>query len=302
MSAKTRNLNRLAFALLASLSLPLRAEPDPAQAVELLPVSAKALQDAVGHAGDADTATLTPETVLVSPGVNELLPVALGHLNRIVTPFEHPVVTTVSTAQTQTKGRIVYVAPADEAPVTLYLTPGDNQDFALSLTLIPKRIPAREIRLSLAPASYKKLGKLQRQAQSGVGPAGPDQPAYVAQLKAIFRELGLQRTPRGFDLREPDLSEAIRCGQPALTTRTGQALEGHDMVILVGVATNGGRETIEIDERTCADLDGDVLAVAAWPKVVLAPGEATELYIARRRAPDEETTARPSLLTDGAHQ
>src|SRR5690606_36848499 len=127
-------------------------------------------QDAVGHAGDADKATLTPETVRVSPGVNELLPVALGHLNRIVTPFEHPVVTTVSNAQTQTKGRVVYVAPADEAPVTLYLTPGDNPEFALSLTLIPKRIPAREIRLSLGPDASKTLGKLQRQAQSGVGP------------------------------------------------------------------------------------------------------------------------------------
>ena len=301
MSAKTRNLNRLAFALLASLSLPLRAEPDPAQAVELLPVSARALQDAVRHAETEEPATLTPETVRVSPGVNELLPVALGHLNRIVTPFEHPVVTTVSTAQTQTKGRIVYVAPADEAPVTLYLTPGDNQDFALSLTLIPKRIPAREIRLSLDDESSKTLGKIQLKTKDdrGEGGVGIEPPEYVAQLKTIFRELGLQRTPRGFELREPEPSERIRCGQPALEIRTGQALEGRDMVILVGIARNRGYRTLEIDERTCAEIDGSVLAVASWPKVVLEPDEATELYVARRRSPEEEVMSRPSLLEGG---
>jgi len=39
-----------------------------------------------------------------------------------------------------------------------------------------------------------------------------------------------------------------------------------------------------------------VLAVAAWPKVALAPSESTELYVAIRRSTEESTTLRPSLL------
>ncbi|WP_036267542.1 type-F conjugative transfer system secretin TraK [Methylocaldum szegediense] len=301
MSDRTVRSNHLVVALLMSLSMPLHAEPDPAAGVELLPVSAKALQVALRQAETEEPTTLMPETVKVSPGVNELLPVAVGHLNRIVTPFDHPVVTTVSNAQTQTRGRVVYVAPNDETPITLYLTPGDNPEFALSLTLIPKRIPAREIRLTLDDESSKTLGKIQLKTKDdrGEGGVGIEPPEYVAQLKTIFRELGLQRTPRGFELREPEPSERIRCGQPALEIRTGQALEGRDMVILVGIARNRGYRTLEIDERTCAEIDGSVLAVASWPKVVLEPDEATELYVARRRSPEEEVMSRPSLLEGG---
>ena len=35
------------------------------------------------------------EDVVVQPGVNTIVPVAIGHLNRIVTPFENPIVQTV---------------------------------------------------------------------------------------------------------------------------------------------------------------------------------------------------------------
>ena len=52
--------------------------------------------------------TDVPTTLLMTPGVNELIPVALGHLNRIVTPFESPQVRTTSDAQTQIKGNVVY--------------------------------------------------------------------------------------------------------------------------------------------------------------------------------------------------
>lgn len=87
----------------------------------------------------------TPTTLLMTPGVNELIPVALGHLNRIVTPFESPQVRTTSDAQTQIKGNVVYVATDKESPVSLYITPPGQEASALSVTLVPRRIPPREI-------------------------------------------------------------------------------------------------------------------------------------------------------------
>ncbi|MGZ0076347.1 TraK protein [Methylomonas sp. YC3] len=263
--------------------------------IELPPVDASVLK----AANQQVTSSVAPQNIQVKPGINELMPIAVGHLNRLVTPFDNPVVTTTSQATTSTKGKIVYVATADETPVTLYITPGDNQDIALSLTLIPKRIPAREIHLSLDKDSYKVLTKLQQQSAASGSKASDQEQAYITQLKKLFRDLGLQKTPAGYSLREPSKSEHIHCLQDKVQIRTGQVLEGQDMLILVGLARNAGSDPLEFDERACATNKDDVLAVAAWPKVVLGLNESTELYVALRRTPETATTLRPSLLTGG---
>lgn len=267
------------------------------QEVELPPVDASVL-----HAGQsaiamppATTTAIAPQHIQVKLGINELMPIALGHLNRLVTPFDNPVVTTTSQATTSTKGKIVYIATADETPVTLYITPGDNQDIALSLTLIPKHIPAREIHLTLDNDSYKVLSKLQQQSTVNAKTAAQEQ-EYITQIKKLFRALGLQKSPAGFSLREPTAAELIQCRHDPLQITTGQILESQDMLLLVGIARNTGISSIEFNERWCATTQADVLAVAAWPKVVLHPGETTELYVAVRRSAEAESALRPSLL------
>jgi conjugal transfer pilus assembly protein TraK len=259
--------------------------------VELPPVDANVLK-----AANQQATSVAPQQLQVKPGINELIPIAVGHLNRLVTPFDNPVVTTTSQATTSTKGKIVYVATPDETPVTLYITPGDNQDIALLLTLIPKRIPAREIHLGLDKDAYKVLTKLQQQTSNAVGKAADKEQEYITTLKKLFRDLGLQKTPPGFSLRDPGHTESIHCHQDRLQISTGQLLEGQDLLILVGVARNTGVASIEFDERSCATGKDEVLAVAAWPKVVLSPGESTELYVAVRRSAEQAATLRPSLL------
>jgi conjugal transfer pilus assembly protein TraK len=273
----------------------------PDLGIELPPVDANILKAAKQQAAATNSALVTsigPQHIAVKPGINELMPIAVGHLNRLVTPFEHPVVTTTSQATTSTKGKIVYVATADETPVTLYITPGDNQDIALSLTLIPKRIPAREIHLDLDKDSYQLLNQWQR---SDAGNLNSDQQeqAYISQLKVLFRDLGLQKTPAGYSLREPKPQEQIRCLQDRVQIKTGQVLESQDRLILVGLAKNTGSDILEFDERSCATTQQDVLAVSVWPNVVLKPQEATELYVVVRQAPDASISLRPSLLNGG---
>jgi conjugal transfer pilus assembly protein TraK len=272
--------------------VPSRATDQPPLQVELPPVDASVLNTPPQQAATS----VTPQTLLVKPGINELMPIAVGHLNRLVTPFDNPVVTTTSQATTSTQGKIVYVATADETPVTLYITPGDNQDIALSLTLIPKRIPAREIHLSLDQETYKRLTQWQQRTKdSSEKPANQEQD-YITTLKQLFRALGLQKTPAGFSLRDPSQTEQIQCHQDRVRIHTGQLLEGQDLLIFVGVARNTGVIPIEFDERACASIQDEVLAVAAWPKVVLGPDESTELYVAVRRKDEAAITVRPSLL------
>jgi conjugal transfer pilus assembly protein TraK len=293
-TAATLSLCLLATTAVADPPLNLTAVETPAVPSSLLSEAKR----------ETSVSAASPQTLRVLPGVNEIIPVAVGHLNRIITPFDQPQVRTVSLATTQIEGPVLYVAPADENPVTLYVTPGDTEELALSLTLAPRRIPPREIRLTLEAEHYRKLGVLQRTSQHSSGSSDRDgNPSqdYVADLKQTFRALALMRTPRGFSLREPQTGEFIRCRQPGLKITTGQALEGRDLVVLVGVVRNGGVSALEIDERSCAAEKDGVLAVAAWPKVLLEPGEASELYVAVRRAPEAETTARPSLLT-GIHR
>ncbi|WP_231890671.1 TraK domain-containing protein [Methylomonas koyamae] len=199
--------------------------------IELPPVDASVLKAAKQQAAASSPASATsigPQHIAVKPGINELMPIAVGHLNRLVTPFEHPVVTTTSQATTSTKGKIVYVATADETPVTLYITPGDNQDIALSLTLIPKHIPAREIHLDLDKDSYQLLNQWQH-ADAASRTSSQQEQAYINQLKTLFRDLGLQKTPPGFSLREPKPQEQIRCLQDRVQIKTGQVLEGQDL-------------------------------------------------------------------------
>ncbi|NOV30707.1 type-F conjugative transfer system secretin TraK [Methylomonas sp. ZR1] len=267
--------------------------------IELPPVDASILKAAKQQASASTTATsIGPQHIAVKPGINELMPIAVGHLNRLVTPFEHPVVTTTSQATTSTKGKIVYVATADETPVTLYITPGDNQDIALSLTLIPKRIPAREIHLDLDKDSYQLLNQWQR-ADTANRTSGQQEQAYISQLKALFRDLGLQKTPAGYSLRDPKPQEQIRCLQDRVQIKTGQVLEGQDRLILVGLAKNIGGDMLELDERSCATTQQDVLAVSVWPNVVLKPQEATELYVVVRQSFEASSSLRPSLLSGG---
>jgi len=263
--------------------------------VELPPVDASVLK-----AAELQASSVGPQQIQIKPGVNELMPIAVGHLNRLVTPFENPVVTTTSQATTSTKGKIVYVATADEIPVTLYITPGDNQDIALSLTLIPKRIPAREIHLSLDKDNYKLLNKVQQQTRTATSKPVDHEQEYISHLKKLFRDLGLQKTPAGFSLRDPGHAENIHCLQNQIQIKTGQVLEGQDMLILVGIVRNTGSATLEFDERSCATTQDEVLAVAAWPKVVLAPNESTELYVALRHNPEQASAVRPSLLQRSA--
>ena len=88
--------------------------------------------------------------------------------------------------------------PADETPVTLYITPGDNQDIALSLTLIPKRIPAREIHLSLDKDSYKVLTKLQQQAKTASSAKAADQEQeYISPSKKNLPRSGSAKNASG---------------------------------------------------------------------------------------------------------
>ncbi len=91
-------------------------------------------------------------------GVNQIIPIAVGHPNRIVTPFSNPeIVSTSLTGATDNgqcgevciKENVVYVATDKQYPVTMFITEKGSEAQALSLTMVPRRIPPREVFLKL---------------------------------------------------------------------------------------------------------------------------------------------------------
>lgn len=224
---------------------------------------------------------LGPRNVSITPGTTALIEIAIDHLNRIVTPFANPVVRTVSTASTSVDGHVVYVATSTEEPVSLYISDGQSNDLALSLTLAPRYVPPREIRLSVP--GYRGKGASGAGPDSGksvslpgtVGEGNGSTP-YVAALTDLLRAMAQRRLPAGFQVK--GRGPKAHCAPGLKITKT-QLIQGATASVLTLGVRNAGTGTVPANESAC-DLDqGIVAAVGAWPLKDLAPGQETEVFL-----------------------
>ena len=231
---------------------------------------------------------LGPRNVTVTPGTTVLIEIAIGHLNRIVTPFAAPVVHTVSPASTQVDGRVVYVATDSEEPVALYVSDGQGSPVALSLTLAPRYVPPREIRLSVPGYSRTTAA-----APSGTEGSGSALPAlanvseayaqershpYVAGIVDLLRAMAQGRLPPGYQVKKGSGPAKVRCAE-GLKLRKTQLTEGPAASVVTAAVANTSAGPVTLDQYACDIDNGIVAAVAAWPRNVLAPGQESEVYL-----------------------
>jgi conjugal transfer pilus assembly protein TraK len=216
-----------------------------------------------------------PLDIQIKPGTNEIVTVSKGLMNRIVVPFPTPEVHTVNDSVIKVKNNIIYVATQTKSPIGLFITDKDDQSIAISMTLVPRDIPPREIRLKLnrGISTWSGNPMARKWEESG---------DYTSQVKKLLRSIALQEKPPGYSLTKLSREDQARfaCQIPGLDLAISQSIEGHHFRVGILTAVNTSKETIEINEPDC-HRDG-VVAVAAWPTVVLRPGEASELYIVRR--------------------
>lgn len=232
---------------------------------------------------------LGPRTVTVAPGTTVLIEIAIGHLNRIVTPFPTPVVHTVSPASTQVDGSVIYVATDSEEPVALYVSDGQGSPTALSLTLAPRYVPPREIRLTVPGYSRKGAAGASATANPVTAPvalANADTRAsemeggapYVSGIVELLRGLAQGRVPTGYQVSKGSGEAKVRCAE-GFKLRKTQLTEGPASRVVTAAVRNGSQRTLTVDQYAC-DIDNRIIAaVAAWPRKVLAPGEETEVFL-----------------------
>jgi len=254
---------------------------------------------AKGNAADTNAAepamlALGPRTVTVAPGANAILELAIDHLNRIVTPFERPSVRTVSEVSTEVEGNVVYVATASETPATLYISASDAARTTVALTLAPRRVPPREIRLTVPgyqagqansatkPAPEPESGSAV--AEVAVSPARWQQPLpFLQTLTGAFRVLALGEDPEGFRRRSSRLGERLRCAAPGLRASDLKVYDGEPVRIITATLRYTGKDTLAVDEGACRPGgEARIAAQAAWPRTRLARGQETRLLLAVR--------------------
>jgi len=231
--------------------------------------------------------------VVMQPGVNEIIKVSVNHLNRIVTPYEHPTITTSSPVTTEIRDNVIYIGTSQEVPVTLFITEKGSEARALSLTLIPRKIPPREIFLKLkTDGSVVRYSKRAEKWETS-------QP-YILTIENIFKSLALGELPPGYGFAGTAKNELPACRQAGLhfDFQSGQTVTGHHLIVHIGTATNTSPGAIEFIESTCGDWD--IAAVSAFPRNILNPGDRTEIYVAQKRNYKKEIKLkRPSLLVGG---
>jgi conjugal transfer pilus assembly protein TraK len=244
----------------------------------------------------------------VIPGENMILPISVTNPNRLVTPFDEPRVTTTSSADILTNDSVVYVTPVNGDLVTMFITEknGDQRN-AISLTMVPRKIPPREVRLLLA----EKKDDPQNGGGVGLAPGFSNKKAsewekgddYTNILRDTMRELAMGKTPQGYGLRvyNPQQDPTPRCsvdGESPFQVEPGQTLDGHNVIVVVSRLVNTTQREKRFKGASC--YQPGVLAVATWPTTILPPGGQAELYtLFKRPDPAAQASTRPSLLTGG---
>lgn len=250
----------------------------------------------------------TRQDVVVSSGTNTLIPISKGHINRLVTPFENPIIQTVSGEQISKRGNVIYVTTESDQPVTMFVTPDDDETVAISLTLLPQAIPPIQANLIFAKSVQGLASGAAGAGAAGYVPAGQaysgqakkwerSQP-YMDTMRSIMRELALGQLPKGYSMNALGNGAHIpACAQPNLSFdfSGSQLIEGHDFRIFVAVAENVSAKTQELDHGACTHPHR--AAVSSWPNEILEPGEKTEVFVVTR-VPREipQGSIRPSLL------
>lgn len=285
----------------ARMVLPIRMGPPPTPSLPSTSPpgsreAGKGKEPAVRKKGARPQRADGPLRIVAEPGVNHIVTVATGHLNRVITPFEKPKVrTTAANATIQVSGNVVYVAPGDETPVTMFITDSEDESLAISLTLAPRRIPPREIELLLAAGAGGIAGAAMPMRADKWERADP----YVRTITKLLRTIALGRLPPGYSLGPGAPRNPPACVQPGLSFDFRQEVMGHNFNVAIARVTNVSRQTVELVESNCMG-DARVAAVAAWPRVMLAPGQRAEVYVVVRNRPEGGSSrpARPSLLDD----
>ena len=220
--------------------------------------------------------------VRVSSHYNEVLYVSSGFPNRISTPFAAPKLIDNSEVEWQVQGQSLYLSPKTaEKPVGIFVTGSGVNDPVVSLTLIPRNIPAQTLILQLDEDAS---------AAASIPPGESEEASgYTDRLRGILRSVVMGKTPVGFS--EGLLPVAV--GRlDALLVMPEKRYSGQHLDVFKYRVENVGQEEIELAEPSFY-RDG-VRAVSIYPVIKLRKGMSTSVFVLSDKAALVEASAEPA--------
>ena len=225
--------------------------------------------------------------VRISSHYNEVLYVSSGFPNRISTPFAAPKLIDNSEVEWQVQGQSLYLSPkSSEKPVGIFVTGSGVNDPVVSLTLIPRNIPAQTLILQLDEDRSSAAGA----DQSG---ESAEASSYTDRLRGILRSVVLAKTPAGFS--EGLLPMAVG-RMDALLVMPEKRYSGQHLDVFKYRVENVGPEEIELAEPSFY-RDG-VRAVSIYPVLKLRKGMSTSVFVLSDKAALAES---PTELAQAAN-
>ncbi len=251
---------------------------------------------------------ILPPVVATIPGRTEIMPVAIGHLNRIETPFSRPMVRTAADSNAvnvQFDHNFVYVAVT--IPTTLFIYDEGYPDPTIAVSLVPQRIAPRQVKITVPPTMMQAIKQNAAKIAADARPAEAKTPR--ANTKGVTRtaEPGAAATnpltkaiatfahgklPVGYARTSlANMTPDMFCsgGGVTYTFAQGAAITSNEYYIVRGMAK--ATRTVDLDERWCAK-NPDTLAVAFAPRTQVGPDHPTDFYVLVRRPNAAIKTAR----------
>ena len=244
-------------------------------------------------------AFVLPNVITILPGRTELLPMAIGHLNRLETPFSDPMVRTSAAADALTvefDQNFVYVALSQA--VTLFIHERGHPDPAIVVALIPEQIAPRQVRLNV-PAAISAQIKKQAPKPAVKSSASSKTPGPRANSAGVHRDnppgLGQRSAKAVRDLRtfsEGRMPRGYQSGSIAayaaksfcaaqgvtFTFSQGAMIFDGTNYIVRGMATTRSKKPVDLNEQWCMAHPGS-LAAGFFPRTQISNDAPTDFYI-----------------------
>lgn len=209
---------------------------------------------------------IKPLVIEVKPGVTEVIKIARDYPSLIMTPFTEPQVVDGGKVKLVYAGSNVYVMPIGRDAEALFISDKTKPGVVVSLMVVPEELPAQQITLQMD--GYKGA------AAQEIGEQREKKADYVSSLVDILREVAQETRPVGYTESSVDDIEAH---MGSLIARPDRRYSGMDRDIFRYQLENRGTTNITISEQSF--YSKGVRAVALFPKIHLAPGESTTLFI-----------------------
>ena len=207
------------------------------------------------------------KSVRVGADRNELIYVSLQQLNKISTPFAVPSAVDTSGAVLKAIGQDIFFKPANDLPVTIYVS-DDGVGQSIGITLVPKaNLPAQSI--VLVPDRAAMAG-----AAASASTPTMVAPDYTSRLIGLVRTLGTGALPQGY----------VKSRLPRSLSNDGKTIfeplykyVGSVYDVYSYSAKSASAEPVELNEESF--FTESVRAVAFYPKVMLQQDESTTVYV-----------------------